>query len=676
MASSLAFNNLSDDALKAHFGTASFNAAQKLLAQGAVLNTEFNISDNVVYGTLLLDGAERNVDMSESAKSGLVWDSDIENNPEAAETAVLAALLHYRNTDEYARRFGSGASSHHGASVVANAGKQKGKKNASDASKSATKATSAKNTKKNVKKGVESTLQPHLEMLSTNELTTLIVQFAESYPEVKRDLLIRFRTNNDEVLQELTKEIFKIFPRKNAEFKRFTATAFMKQLQTLQSSIEQLPRSQQWQPKTELVIGLLELFSARMLNSRRIDDTYEALSKDVRSMNQERLASPEQRHAFLEKLALIVRKLIVTPNYSARNVFHFALEFCLEKEDYNALTKQFLAATNTWEKQGLKPYLEIIFTKTQDKEARIQMLEHNLVGIGDYVQLAKFWRDEENNIPKAIDIAERGVLNVSGTAQMKFTLLQMLSEHYVAEGNYDALLRIFTEHLKNDSNVTVFNAFGMSIFPRNTIGKPETNPLEPFRRTMDALEHPFFSLLLKHFVSTNNDERVHELFRIALEQGKWSIAIIIESKKYLRPADAADIQQKMIAGAMKLLKGNNNYAFSDLAAPLLAGIYYEQGDMEKLWKTIEKNIPEMMKYEETLVITHPAEYVLLYKKHVDRLLKEHRSNYQIEAMQTLRRIRHIQTTVLGQARDWHEYIKNIRESTTKLRNFQAELNKL
>ncbi len=679
MASTLFFNNLSDDALKEHFGTAPLNAAQKLIAQGAVLNTEFNISDNVVYGTLLIEGTERNVDMSENAKSGLVWDSDIEGNPELAQTAVLAALLHYRNTDEYARRFGSanaslGAAS--GTGVIARKlNRTKTAQEAGAGGEGDIKSSTAKSTKKNAKKGAESVLQQHLEMLSTSELTTLLVQFADKYPDVKRDLLIRFRSNNDEVLEGISKEIFKIFPRKNAEFKRFTATAFMKQLQALQASIDQLPRMHQWRPKTEILLSLLELFSERTVNSRRIEDAYDALCKDVLTMNQERLPTPDQRTTFLEKIASVVRKLIVSHAYDARPVFAFSQEFCLEREDYDIFTKEFFAVTNSWEKQAVKPFLEAIFTKTNDKAARIKMMENNLTHIPDYVQFAKFWKEEEKNILKAMEIAERGILKIPGNAQMKLPLLQMLSEYYVANNNYDALLRIFLGHLKNDSKVPMFNVFGTPIFSFGSTAKHASNPLEPFQRSMDAFEHPFYALLIKHFVATNSYERIQELFRTVLNEGKWTISIITESKKYLHPGEAADIQQQMISAAMKLLK-ENTYAYSGLVTPLLAGIYHEQGDMAKLWKTIEKNIPEMMKYEESLIITHPAEYVLLYKKHVDTLLKEHKANYHIDAVKTLRRIQHIQSTILGQSQDWHEYIKHLRTSTTSLRNFQSELARL
>lgn len=658
----LFFHDLSDAALAGHFSMKVFNAAQKLVRQGTVRSVEYNPSDKAVYGTVEVEGEERNLDFSETPATDVVFDGDIDDR-NLLESAAAAVLLVYRGMPEYAMRHKTGAEASNTAFGL---------------------DSTTKGTKKSTKKSAGSEIKSQLLMLSTEELADLILGYAETLPDVKRDLAVRFQSNNDAVLKDLLKEIDKIFPKSQAAYNRFSANTATKQLNAIIGSIAKLPRKAQWKPYWQIAQGVMTMYGEMLTNSKRLDDILTRSLQEISGIHATQPLSDGDRRSLLETTFTFMRKFFSTgygPSQEGIQIFFKSL--WTSTEDHALVIQQITAIKQRWVFEAFEEMLAELYTLTGNKAGKREMLERNLEYVKDFHELALYWKNEEKNIEKALEVAERGLKDGIGE---KTLLLRFLQEYYLGKGDYEYLWKIFNDGVRafhstsqpairvvSSSGIT-FTALGMNTAkPMKTIGAPPP----PHLRRQDVYAHPYYTLLWQNAVETKNNGRCKEMLELVFGYGIWTLSFYLDAEKFLSSHDAQLLQARIIDTLEELLAEERNkhsyHRYSNDIQRVLGQIYRHRGELDKLWATVQDNAALLMEFEDKLAPSFPVEYVAAYKTFVVKRL-EQRSNADYRAAADLmKRIHNIMTTLQNEPKEWQKYLSLCRDQYRALRNFQKEL---
>jgi hypothetical protein len=662
--SNLHFKDISNDALESYFSLEALKAAQKLVKQGAVQSVEYNPSDKAVYGVLIVNEQEYNLDISESSMKGIVFSSDVEDE-KLAEQVVIATLIVYRDTPDYAK--------YHAA---------KGSVQSTNAD------SDKKTTKKTGKKSADAALREQLMMLSTEELTDLVLGYAEKNADVKRDLAVRFQTNSDAVLKELGQDIVKVFPKSDTAYNRFSSADAAKKLKSILDSIVKLPRPLQVQPYWAIAQGVLNLHNYYDFNSKRLDDILENALKEISSINAAQTLASELRQAIVQTMFEYMVKFAKHGDPIDSDITqNFVLSLCVEKADKELLIKNINGIKDRWTFREFQSFLEDLYQSVGDTQGKRALLERNLEYVQDYYDFAMFVKTEEKNIEEAIKIARRGWKDA--TLGDKTVLLRMMQEYYVGQQNYDELWKIFDHDVRNFHKaprqvqlITRSGVFLTSIgLGTNTqTARENMLPPEPMQRQLDVFKHEYFQLLLNHAQETSNYGRVRDMIMLAFDYGVWSFKLYLELTKHLRAEDSTVLQAKMIATLEELLKKEATYHWERegiwAARSVLAEIYLFRNDITKLWLTIRNSLPLLERYQKTFLPERATDYVMFYKKEVDSILGNRSSEAYSKAAKLMRSIKEISLQMLQQKKEWDAYFLSMRDKYRALRNFQKELDKL
>ncbi len=667
--SNLRFSNISDEALAQVFDEKTLKKAAKIVKTEEIKGVEYNPSDNAVYAVIESGGSVWNLDISENASGNLEFNSDIEDG-DFSRVASAAVLMIFRTQAAYTAQY-------HASVASTKAGSQ---------------ASSAKS---GSKKSGSNIIRERLIMLSTEELTDMLLEYASKNADIKRDLTVRFNTNNDAILKALLADISKVFPKSKAGYARFSASTALSKLNPILASIDKLPQALQREPLWTITEGIFALYKSTDIDSKRIADILERCKTRLLELHA---ASPIPVKERQQMLTSTMRTMVESYyNYgfpdSDKN---WLKSLCLTNDDRTVLIEIMKGIKERWIFKNFTPFLTELYALSGDSSGKRVLLEQNLEIATDYAALAVYWQ-EEGNMAKALEVAKTGMEKVQG---LKIPLLQFFQNHYQAENNYEALWEIFEKAVNPTSagqsaqkaalssaqnrqlqeNLSVLRAAG---FDFSTPQQIVQNPYS----------HPYFNVLIQYYHTTNNYQRVKQMLEFVYQNQFLSFQLYTDAEQYLTPEDRDTMQSGLMkALRSKLTAEEENHArirhsysryaeaaHFDAQSPTrqtLASIYRHRGELDLLWETIRTSFSLCKDHEKEMLPLHTDEYIAAYMKNVEYLLNQrHNQAYEIATTCVLR-IREILTTVKNKPEEWKKYLEVTRIKYKALRNFMKMIEKL
>ena len=490
------------------------------------------------------------------------------------------------------------------------------------------------------KKGISS-LKEKIAALPKDELVEIILSCANNYPDLMRELRVRFEADKKITLSTIINQISKAFP--SIESRNYYPSSIAKQLKAITQSIESAPDK----IKVEVYWAEADRILAE-LNEYGMDDI--SLEDVATSALNSLVDCLVDNKSFSQRKAEIIEELMdyyTRGNCGITDAIYYSVEqLCSEKSDFQIVIDKLEAH---FEKASYKSYyqdlLADLYKTIGDHKSQLKTLERNLQYGMDYWRLAQYWTEHRNK-EKALQIVQEGLKKGEGRRTELYLYMQ---ERYKKQNDYEQIFNLLKRKIQN-------------------------NDLDNHRRLKtDAT----YRCLWQHSTSKNDYEGQVKLLKLRLNNKNIDLDLYKDAKKILNKADWSEFENRILTQLRDAIKSEHStlpwsWSYTSEEKTTLAEIYEYKNDIENLLKVIKDEHSLMVKYEKKLLPLFPQDYLDHYRLMIDKLIKARgRDNYKT-AVTYARVVKRIYQNILKTPEKWKLYIHNLRSHNKNLRAMQEE----
>lgn len=494
------------------------------------------------------------------------------------------------------------------------------------------------------RKKTDSSLAVTIKKLSKDELANIVITYAQKYPDVKRDLMVRLESNKKATFETIRKHIYNAFP--SIESQNYSTSTISKKLSTILQSVEDA--SSEMQAKVYWAAADATLSE---LNAYGIyDDPLEDLVIDTFESLVNIFTDNESLNDLKSDVIDGLMSYYISGNSGITDlIYETASGLCREKSDYQIMIDRLKRSGSSYHKDLLAGlYAAIGDTDTQQK-----VLESKLEYGMDYWKLAKYWFDQGDRT-KAFDVILDGIEKGKGR---KNELYEALQKHYQEENDYDNILKLLKQ-------------------------KIDKNELDQRMLRDDGT----YQCLWEYYSRTNDYSQQKQLLELCLMRNEVDLFFYKKAEKTLNKEDWKNFESKIIINLqnsitqqqekLKSQKWTYDAPYGSYETSILAEIYNYKKEVDKLFEIVRGSIDLLRTYESLLLPNYASEYLNVYRNRIDRLIAARgRKNYQT-AVPYVKKVKQIYTEMLEKPSDWKAYITHLRTSNKSLPALQEELSRM
>lgn len=490
-------------------------------------------------------------------------------------------------------------------------------------------------------KKADSTLAKKLAELSSTELAAILLESAKKYPDLKRELSMRFEANKEATFTTIKKQIARAFPSIESDY--YETRGIAKQLRAILASTTQAAPEIRAKVCWAVIDRILKELNDYGMDDEPLEDAAMAAMDELAAAFQ---AATELRDARRDVIAQLL-------NYYRKSncgltdwLYDSAVQLCAEKEEYQLIIdmlKQAMKKTNSSYYQGL---LANLYEATGDTEAQRKTLEAHLKDGVDYWRLAQYWLAQHDR-GKALDVAWQGIERGEGR---KVEVYAFVQEELRQRGDYEAIAGLL----------------------QRKVEKQEFDTHHHF------LHDGTYVCLWEHYTTAQNYDGQKYLLNLRLDHHDIDLDFFKTAKACLNETDWPAFEARIIADLEERAQARQKTppAWFVPSFPnqimTLAEIYDYLDDYDRLFDTIKHQVELLRQYESKLLPHFSAEYLELYQNVVNRLIAARGRDSYKAAAQYAQTIRHIYVDVRKAPQDWERYIGGLRAENKRLRVFLEE----
>jgi uncharacterized Zn finger protein len=494
-------------------------------------------------------------------------------------------------------------------------------------------------------RATQPSLAQKIKKLSKDELVELLLAYSKTYPDVKRDLMIRLEAEKQATFASLQKQINRAFP--SVESRNYSIATIAKQLRAILKAIENAPASVQRKVYWAVTDRVLQELNDYGIN----DETLENVAIQTMENLVEAFAADESLH---EERTDVIEQLMDYYNWGNCGlvdwIYDTVVQLCTSRADYEVvIAKLEHKLTRASFKSYYQDLLADLYEQIGDSEARLKTLERHLQYGGDYWRLAQYWF-EHGNDDKAWEVVQEGIEQGEGR---KVELYEALQQRYQQRQDYEQIFQLLRQKL-------------------------ERNELDYSRNlTNDST----YQCLWEHYAAAQDYAGQTKLLQLRLNYNDVTLDLYQTAEQTLRAADWAEFEARIIENLQQCIaqqhaqrKGFGLFypAHSSAETTILAEIYHHKHELDLLFEIVKPNLKLLQQYQEVLLPRYPVEYLERYQEKIDRLIAARgRDNYKA-AVPYAQTVKQIYTEILRKPEECTRYLTELRQKHTRLRAFQEE----
>jgi len=492
------------------------------------------------------------------------------------------------------------------------------------------------------RKKADSALAVEIKKLSKDALANLVIIYAQKYPDVKRDLMVRLESNKKTTFETIQKHIYNAFP--SIESQNYSTSTISKKISTILQSVEDAPSEMQAKVYWAAADATLSELDAYGI----YDDTLEDIVIDTLESLVDIFTDNESLNDLKSDIIDGLMSYYISGNSGITDLIYETVSaLCREESDYRIMINRLNRSGSSYHKDLLAGlYAAIGDTDTQQK-----VLESKLEYGMDYWKLATYWFDQGDRT-KGFDVILDGIEKGKGR---KNELYEALQKHYQEENNYDNILKLLQQ-------------------------KIDKNELDQRMLRDDGA----YQCLWDYYSRTNDYSQQKRLLELCLKRNDVDLFFYRKAEKTLNKEDWKNFESKIITNLQNsITREQEECKFQRWHTPyggyetsILAEIYNYKKEVEKLFEIVKGNVDLLQKYESLLLPNYASEYLKVYKNCIDCLITARgRKSYQ-SAVAYVKKVKQIYTEMLQNPSDWKAYITHLRTANKSLRALQDELSNI
>ncbi|GAK52537.1 hypothetical protein U14_03788 [Candidatus Moduliflexus flocculans] len=490
-------------------------------------------------------------------------------------------------------------------------------------------------------KKADSTLAKKLAELPSAELVTILLECAKKYPDLKRELAMRFEANKEATFTSIKKQIARAFPDIESDY--YDTRTIAKQLRSILASTTQAAPEIRAKVCWAAIDRILKELNNYGMDDEPLEDAAMSAMDELAAAFQ---AAPELGDARRDVIAQLLNYYHNSNCGLTDWIYDSAVQLCAAKEDYRLVIeslKQAMKKTNSSYYQGL---LAQLYEATGDTEAQRRTLEAHLKDGIDYWRLAQYWLAQHDR-GKALEVAWQGIERGEGR---KVEVYAFVQDELRQRGDYKAIAGLL--HRK--------------------VEKQEFDTHHHF------LHDGTYNCLWEHYAATHDYDGQKYLLNLRLDHHDIDLDFFKTAKACLHETDWPAFEARIIADLEERAQARQktppawfvpNFPNQIMT---LAEIYDYLDDYDRLFDTIKHQVELLRQYESKLLPHFSAEYLELYQNVVNRLIAARGRDSYNTAAQYAQTIRHIYVDVRKTPQEWEQYIGGLRAENKRLRVFLEE----
>ncbi len=490
-------------------------------------------------------------------------------------------------------------------------------------------------------KKADSALAKKLAELPSAELVAILLDGAKKYPDLKRELSMRFEANKESTFTAIKKQIARAFPSIESDY--YETRTIAKQLRAILASAQPSEPAMRAKVCWAVIDRILKELNDYGMDDEPLEDAAMTAMDELAEAFQ---AAPDLRDARRD----VITQLLAYYHHSNCGMtdwlYDSAVQLCADKEDYQIVIeslKQAVKKTNSSYYQGL---LAKLYEATGDTEAQRNTLEAHLKEGIDYWRLAQFWLAQNDKL-KALEVAWQGIERGEGR---KVEVYAFVQEELQRRGDYEAIAGLL----------------------QRKVEKQEFDTHHHF------LHDGTYACLWEHYTASNDYEGQKYLLNLRLEHHDIDLDFFKTAKRFLNEADWPDFESRIIADLEQRAQSRQKTppawfvpSFPNQVTTL-AEIYDYLDDYDRLFDTVKHQVELLRQYEAKLLPHFTTEYLELYQNVVNRLVAARGRESYKAAAQYACAIRHIYVDLRQTPEEWKRYIGGLRAENKRLKAFMEE----
>ena len=492
----------------------------------------------------------------------------------------------------------------------------------------------------------QSSLAKKIKELPQEQLAEILLDCVKKYPDVKRDLTVRFESDKKTTFSSIKKQITRAFP--SIQSRNYSTSYIAKQLRMILKSVESAPEAMRAK-----VYWAVTDRSLKELNDYGMDD--DALENVTIDAMEALVDLLQESDALQEEKVLVIEQLM---DYYFRGncglvdwTYECAYNLCSQKSDYQILIESLKRKVRAAPSMSYyKNLLASLYEAIDDSEAQRKTLESRLEYGMDYWSLAQYWFKQDHE-EKALQAIRDGIEKGQGR---KIELYAAIQEHYREQGDYDAILTLLQQKIAQQD-----------LDNRNHFKHDST-----------------YNLLWQYYSEQGEYQGIVSLLEIRLQHNDIDLEFYQEAETNLTQEDWNDFAPRILENLQNRIRNRQQRAshwyvpYASEETRILAEIYDYTEDVHNLFETIKHDVKLLRQYEPRLLQDYAVEYLNQYRTVIDRLIAARgRENYKTAA-QYAATIKHIYLDIQHDQTAWKQYLTSLLTANKQLRAMKEEFAKL
>ncbi len=487
----------------------------------------------------------------------------------------------------------------------------------------------------------DSTLAKKLAALPSAELVNILLECAKKYPDLKRELTMRFEANKESTFTTIKKQITRAFPSIESDY--YDTRTIAKQLRSILASAQPSEPAMRAKVCWAVIDRILKELNDYGMDDEPLEDVAMSAMDELGEAFQ---AAPDLRDARRDVITQLLNYYRNSNCGLTDWLYDSAVQLCAEKEDYQIIIemlKQAMKKTNSSYYQGL---LAKLYEATGDTEAQRKTLEAHLKDGIDYWRLAQYWL-AQNDRPKALEVAWQGIERGEGR---KVEVYAFVQEELQRRGDYEAIVGLL----------------------QRKVDKQEFDTHHHF------LHDGTYVCLWEYYTTAHDYEGQTQLLNLRLEHHDIDLDFFKTAKRCLNETDWPTFESRIIADLEERAQSRQKTPPAWFVpnfpnqVTTLAEIYDYLDDYDRLFDTIKHQVEQLRQYEAKLLPHFTMEYLELYQNVVNRLVAARGRDSYKAAAKYARTIRHIYVDLRQMPQEWERYIGGLRAENKRLKAFMEE----
>jgi uncharacterized Zn finger protein len=487
-------------------------------------------------------------------------------------------------------------------------------------------------------------LAAKIRKLSQDELAELMIAYAQKYPDVKRELMVRLESHKKATFETIQKQIGNAFP--SIESRNYSTSTIAKQLSTIVQSVDNASPEM----RVKVLWAAADAAISELNAYGMYDDPLEDFAIEALESLVEMLTENTSLHELKARIIDELMAYYISGNSGLVDfMYETASALCSEDSDCQIMIEHLKRSGSSYH-QGL---LARWYAAIGDTDAQRTTLESKLEYGMDYWSLAQYWFDQGNH-KKAFGVILDGIEHGKGR---KLELYEALQTHYQQQNEYDKIVKLLHQKIdKNELDQRILRTDGA------------------------------YQCLWQHYEKTHDYSQHKALLELCVTNNEVDLDLYKQAEKTLGDDDWNEFAPKLITNLQdriaqqqqkqRSLSWSYGFSYGRSETSILADIYHYTQDIDKLFETVNGRVDLLQKYESLLLPHYAVEYLDAYKDRINRLIAARgRKNYQA-AVPYVKKMKEIYTKMLESPADWKAYITHLRTSNKTLRALQDELSKM